>query len=1533
MERGSCSKNELVSAKSTALARRGDVPPAARPSFSRRAFLGFAAASAASLFVENFPGGARIAYADTTTAATTMYSGIQFMILNKYQLAITVFEASDGITPVVDANVYIYSLYTHKYQTATTDSHGVATFTIYNVSNNFIDEGDVMEVANTAKNSYTFYGQIVVWKDGYRDFETGQMGFTGGEATGLYLQKDDGKPYCRMISFDDWDIQYFQNEFVSHKLNTINHTLKVRIAQPTKVSDADSEIEVEYWTQDALTTYYMEDGTGTSTKRNTSTTDVTGYLSDRFGTCYAFGDLSFTHPYLNPDSTNKWYLGLGDNILHLHFWVDRSDRTLVDTKLCVVEGQFDEVCDGSSDDMIGFGYDNGSASLTLPKSIPLLGGMSISSWVPKLPVKIYIQPGYYFLISGGWTWETTKKTKPDGSGWTDWETTPTRTVKEQWQLVKEAMEATNKDYTDYDKNGGGAFGQMSSMHKIGWSLTLWLSLMGEWKKDGRAPNGHWVGEASISFTGAFSYTYAAQFVVGYVPVVVDFNFKVSVGIALAAMWRSPGKTKADLIRQSEFYASEGYIKIPFNVTVSVFAGVGLAYIATLGVRGGAAVAFTYGIYSDSAMSQLSTTKQYPTTHRIQVGVSISLKIEATIVIFTISLPIGSLDLYTYDSWDYTSLNSVAGASLQDAADSAVSNMLATMSVPELDEKLKPIPAASLLASAEFVAELTGGGASLLSLDGEDGSDEGVVGDYAFSYAPLQSGNGVQDVALGEPEATGAGAVLESIVDALDVFNLLDSNSTPDIQMSTDGLAPTTEVRIAKSVFSDAQVRVVSYNDAIYLLRIATVSFTIDGTPTPRTRLTIAKYDASSKTFGTPHVVIQSVTDLRTSDEGGGSYTDSDMDDYAFDVVIKNVRVSDADHGLTVVVARRPATTESLTQDEMLFSQASARSHLVYAAISDSTLATTESYLIAGDPTGERDPGLYLMPRMVQLASHRVTARAYGSCRVVAFKQCLVKGDDGSYTAGESYLETWLGPDDYGTYTASYNRDPIHYASSTLDACGKRAPFGIDSIDLLDVADNDPCWHALQYEGVPIAFTEFTTEKDAQGNQMRRLGFTYVFRNWRTALAQTYVNNVYYQDTDGQSFRGRVVEWPLVTDGYYTLNVTNRWLVCEGGVKDATTGQTTPTRLYAYSMIYAARWDDEDYIPQVECVDVGPFDKRFSARHFAVSSSGWTLYYATIAEEAAKATVDKDGTITEVPHGDPVYQIWAAPLLRETISNASTDSEEFIESVRTARFAEPYPLMKVSHPVDGLQSIDTGDSYSFVYTSGLWEKDDPDDSVNKALADLYYVSVPYVRGVSIEAANVKTPALRKGDKLEVLIDLYNGGNMVLTTSFDATLSIDEPAGVSLKDGTVNVNLINDYVPNVYDVPTKSQSDGELIDMGGTVLTEDNGYEYQINIKADHAGEKGIFWPGAHNRYLVEFDLTRWNGLPLEPRDENGDLYYSASIQVSAEKLQVYDKVRPWESGRATVLSAACEPFSLQFTPEATEVTPDDEDHEPSYTYDE
>lgn len=785
-----------------------DRTSASAPVFSRRGFLSLLAATGT---VVAFGNGSelfvRVAHADEAGVGDpyTLY------VVKRWEVPVYLFDVTDptNLKPVAGATAHITSLYNGKTADAVTDANGIAVLDARELC-----EPDPDQQPGEVQQNYCFFGSVVVQKDGYRTFETGKMRFIGAEELAVATEPTDGHPYARMAAFDDWDIQYADSAtFPATPANRDTHTLVVK----TEVSDG----------RPVRVTAYQEGGASFQVD---ATPDASG-----LAVAMLEGRFLSTHT----DDASQAFAPDKPVFITVATDAGNGESFTFESNLVVKRGHLDEASFEpgqrfSLDELVpneasdaDLSPDNGDLSVTLPESIPVIGGGSIKLPIPFLPVTIETDPLSYIFIAAKLSMSLHKGT--DGRGdknvWT--RDTYENCSSEAFRTAQDALQSY------LNKNAGIADTKRSALTKVpggfGFSpsLEVGFGLYQTWDDQLLV----WRGDAKGYVELTLNLSYTLQFFIAWFPVYVLFEFIVDAYLALEAGMEF---VEAGENTKPQFSGGSGLTFTP-KLEIAVGAGAGMSGAASIGVRGSGFLSFP--------INALFSPRGKPNPHMNLDG-GVDVAICAQFIVYK-----GSIPLYAgrwnniWTNWPDDKKSLEAGEAFTSAHKAFFVN------TPD----------------GGYGYSMAGDDAHLLQGgDGVNASFVPVTNDELAGTAELRAiarndGSYAYEEARAESATTGQAYAI-----------------TP-LALGAEGLKPT-ETLVYKHVFSDPRQKVFSVDGVIWIARIVPVTYP-EGT---RTRLTVAKME--NGVMGRPQVVEFDFADYKDADGYPAPCARIDAFDCDFDVV-------------------------------------------------------------------------------------------------------------------------------------------------------------------------------------------------------------------------------------------------------------------------------------------------------------------------------------------------------------------------------------------------------------------------------------------------------------------------------------------------------------------------------------------------------------------------------------------------------------------------------------------------------------------------
>lgn len=271
---------------------------------------------------------------------------------------------------VSGAKVVLTSLYTNTSVEAVSDERGKAIFA----------DISALAIANNDDKppTYHFWGSIEVTKDGYRTFKTGRILVKGARFFVAATQPHDGKSsYLRACTYEGFDMQYFPCTMPSTRAIPDKHTVRCEVVAPNA-----KQVKVELFNKG----WFMEGVTGKA-----SVKDGVAVVDIPYAYCADTDMAGLRHV---PDRLPGRQEILPSE--HATGVQDRAHRQAHRGKSGVVPGENGASKNGSD---AGDGTDpgenvlGGPLTLTLPNSIPLVGGLEFDPGVGSLPISTISTPG------------------------------------------------------------------------------------------------------------------------------------------------------------------------------------------------------------------------------------------------------------------------------------------------------------------------------------------------------------------------------------------------------------------------------------------------------------------------------------------------------------------------------------------------------------------------------------------------------------------------------------------------------------------------------------------------------------------------------------------------------------------------------------------------------------------------------------------------------------------------------------------------------------------------------------------------------------------------------------------------------------------------------------------------------------------------------------------------------------------------------------------------------------------------------------
>ena len=832
------------------------------PAVTRRSFINIAVGSLVTLpaVAGGFlvPTGPLAAYAEEADATTDDEVKARVVVVTPYQVGFVLHDVTKtpdaaGYT-VQGATIKVTSRYNKKSMQNVTDKDGIRVFDITELA----EDDDKKE--NPPK--YGFNGRIEITAPGYRDVIIPLVRVEGGKGLKVPTQPlEEGVPYPRSISFDEWDVLYTKNEFISSTDEgyEAKHDFEVQLGN---VPDGNVQVDL--------------------LEKNGNKVIASGSATASSGSA----KVTITQEFLWAAKSNTYCLK-PDTSYIVRYQVGGKTYT-VPTQISICEADADDTNPTISGDLKLSPFNDLSTFETgmhFPKDIPLIGGDSVTPWVPTWPVNVAFDPFGYFCIS----YTTPKWGYKNDSGSDDpagWKRFPRKTAEEQFnRFSNEIQQRMDKLAENAELKPRVKQMQLISVFTFGFSFSFMAAARYAYGSTGVR---QWRGNANASVTCAADYSLSEQFTVGFVPILLQLNIHAAITVGGGFGFVSPKAFSMDKYRWD--YTSTG-LTIRFVVAPSLSVGVGIKGVCSVSLRG----AFSLTIFIGVNPLPKDHGSNIKNPHVI-VGISATISVVIQLLLYTKNIKItGYEEPNLYNSWH----NAPA---LAEAAQDGPANL------HDLVNDMKIVAGASLAARAEFTSEGFGvpsnGVASRPTafLKGErrvlstNGLDYGVVVYHRVTredaIALLGPTNAALDGKSSREEQlalrkvwkdSGLVPVWESGDDGLATWSgtlLGDARDyafgRPAFGVSAlgalGGVHVTSDIKIAGNVLSDSRSKIVSVWGKPFVLRLVSVLVGSEA----RTRVAAQQIDESGATTGSIYML--------DFDAGAGIAPRDELFDYDFDVV-------------------------------------------------------------------------------------------------------------------------------------------------------------------------------------------------------------------------------------------------------------------------------------------------------------------------------------------------------------------------------------------------------------------------------------------------------------------------------------------------------------------------------------------------------------------------------------------------------------------------------------------------------------------------
>lgn len=359
---------------------------------------------------------------------------------------------------------------TAKTKTLTTNSSGNA---IFSVSDMGADETKQMQLT------------LRITASGYRIREVKMIKLFGGDATTLYLEKDDGKPYLIMSGFNGCDILTEKNTFYYSPKNDFVHAISAKLSSAT-----DGTLELHY---------HDENGEQVVSKAfKASDSDKT--------------ELVFEGTWLS-------ILQPGTKVYFKIITKDKQDDYTFDTQLDIQKAVVDEPFLSESSSLFKFFGGDGGFGFDIPSELPFIGGSRLAVSIPGKAPKFMVLPSGRAMFSWGATYSS------KDTSWKSEDTQDIENAKKKFAAKSTADRLLAKAGA---YRGINTSAEPKMLGSFGASVNPFVSVQGVYNSNEHKLTMDGDVGATLTFKAAFTQT----FTMGPVPFFagVDFSMGASFGL-------------------------------------------------------------------------------------------------------------------------------------------------------------------------------------------------------------------------------------------------------------------------------------------------------------------------------------------------------------------------------------------------------------------------------------------------------------------------------------------------------------------------------------------------------------------------------------------------------------------------------------------------------------------------------------------------------------------------------------------------------------------------------------------------------------------------------------------------------------------------------------------------------------------------------------------------------------------------------------------------------------------------------------------
>ncbi len=1214
---------------------------------------------------------------------------------------------------------------------------------------------------------YEFNGSIEVSLDGYRTFKTALIRVHGGDVIGVptrSIQPNDPEAYPHLMSFNEWDVLYFENEFLTSDENT---------------DDQVFEVEGRNFGSDECTVILREKDTQTELM-STKTTPKNGVMKASMKHKFSLlgGEKSF-----QVDKTYELAVLQG------------SLTYLWPVKLKMKKG----VLPKPIDDTVDFNPFNTALTsksglvIKWPDGIPILGGNNTNFFdFFNFNTNFYVDPfGYAQLTATIPIYGYKKDTaKPDEGGWKKYPLESAKDTYNKW--CDDNAEMWKKAKDTFSKKG--KFKQTEFFAGVSFQIYFQVAAALKYEKE------HHIfrGQVALQINASLEFTLSEQFFAGPVPVLIVFTLNISVVFAMLMGMHTepedPGKNLALQLLDVTCWTvapSDAGITLTLNIIPALSAGVGVRGVLSLCVRG--KITLTVSVIIPVGVDRDEPgLKGKPVPHCI-AGWSASVDVVFQALFYTQTYNLWRKD-YTVlrDNWDGLQSQSADDLAAMATGEQPLSEFMAGMKpiTPDmLQQSIESTGMASQSLNAQSVdAELNAQGV----FDWKSVPKEVKTGDHGITYtvytfpgrekafggqgsgsqpgqtqgmpaknaqngasASLQAGELAAARVPGASRWHRGSSVRFNCSRALCFGASPDGLTTqaagsaglpePEVEevRTTGGVRPKSDVVIStddtgeRLIYGDPHIKVLDIRtnvdngsgeqvgmDATCSFRIGVVQLS-EGGPL-RSRIIMTVLDASIGTFvGMQRVIEFDIDDLNISHD--------DLYDYEFGLAFSQynktaggVEVSNDQVEIVLVSGTRA------TDGETHIAAAATELYFTYLNFYAQDFFTEDlenpdyfQVTLPADrimnPEGDGDGMLHNISNINCVTKYSEE----GSSLLVTFLDRAANPGGDVFSDQEYDAATGQGVlvrPRFLFFQGDSNINVMIPDSSKLDDLLGRLTRNNASVLRLTLSPEIAGLHTLvmqaQYStyfyvlGFTDDSTGFTTAAQCP---MLFSGITLIPWKEQDCFLTSFPNAEYRQKPE--FLQGDPANWDR-----------SQWVL-----QKAWWHQNSPST----------------YILQFE--EIGPDNFNFS--RFALNNSGTFIFWPEGRTGGDEYLYDEDGNYTVSGEDDAVWQVKACRVRNDPATNK-------------LHFSDPFVAADVKHSMDQLEPVATHDRYApfeILSTEYIDTNDKADDGVTPLYhsARLWYTSVPNVRCATVVASSCTLPLVSAGRTAQFDVCIRNDGNSFLS----------------------------------------------------------------------------------------------------------------------------------------------------------------------------